>query len=1194
MAIKNNEKMDNKFFEVLVFGDSNCGKYELLRSLCHSKEAPGTGSLMRTVCVYGKQVRLEICIMLSTNLVKYYPLSKAYTVNPLGVMVVYDVTRRGSFERIHRCIRLFDPKTTVMLLGNKCDMTDCRQVSKEEGEKLASEEGISFLETSAKNGINVEEAFTILAGDILLRQEFEELRKVHVMSKFAKKTGRKLLTKTHQIGTKFSLENSTFCKVLRYGVEKNYHIRVMLVGNEGVGKSTLLKRLLKLPVKINNYGSTNGIDVHVHSCDIDIETGAWFVNEIHETGITAITKFWRYLGGAANTTQTNEAAAEHRSFHMRVAKMLTNTRLLTRKTKENEQGSVSVQMEKDSMTDSGDKSNEQTTTGEICDVCVMSDDHDENDTAFVAQVLPSIDFDDVEPIIEKTKSLVTLKENPKARVDFYDFAGQLVFHASHPTFLSSKAIYILTFDLHKIHSGGRAPKVEKVETKKRGKANHGTVSDVDSIFFWLNIVYMFAATKRHIHPHVILVGTHADKLPKSNRDQEAEMCFREIRSLLADSPLKLILSDKEFVVDNTKKTDPCFSQLQAEIFSLAQLQPNWGIHTPSRWLPLEREIQHAKDSGLKVIPFGKIREINSSLEVRIPDDTELQMFLQFLHDAGEMIYFNEPTFRDHVVLDPVWLIDALKALITADRFAIRSPNHADKWKRFCETGIIQKTTITAVFKENADDPALVENSEHVLRLMEKFLFIASPIDNEVGLNDNGDTEEKTDTMYIVPSMVQTPMNKQLITSPEGLSSTTVFCMVSQNNFLPSAVFHKLLAKCISKWQIVDQSGQKQIFCDVCKFNLDQQKHYKLILLSIQQAVHARIISYIDTTKPRPSLCKLVYDFLIKTLRNILRSMGFSDEFRTCIQCPHFSTIKSGGYLDTDLMDNQELITCDECQVSHVMCTSNLIDCWTDKEPALSDGEPITQMQSHAKDVDTEPHANEDTNETVEGTDVEQSLFDAPITQGHLNHARVCNALVTVCADGLRDILRSQIPTGCQDFYQLLKAKKPVLTVMRNLRQEQLDILFPDPRGRYTGTVDQFDITLLYTLIRNISTVPPPVTGWGKAPVDNPRDTSLSAATERIRICRNCVSGHSMDGRLDDQSFEHYWKDICTIMDDIEQALGAKGYQNALKKRKDQILSPAEAQSLRTMFRAFQADVLAAADMAIEAMRDLKTLAEEHI
>ena len=156
------------------------------------------------------------------------------------------------------------------------------------------------------------------------------------------------------------------------------------------------------------------------------------------------------------------------------------------------------------------------------------------------------------------------------------------------------------------------------------------------------------------------------------------------------------------------------------------------------------------------------------------------------------------------------------------------------------------------------------------------------------------------------------MNRNPTTSSQGLSSTIVLCMVSKNNFLPSAVFHKLLAKCIRRWQIVEKGGQKQIFCDVCKFNLDQQKHYKLTLISVQHAIHAKIVSYIDKTRPQPTLCEHVHDFLIETLRNIITCIGFSDEFRTCIQCPEFSSINSGGYLDTDLMVNQKLITCDEC------------------------------------------------------------------------------------------------------------------------------------------------------------------------------------------------------------------------------------------------------------------------------------------
>ena len=114
---------------------------------------------------------------------------------------------------------------------------------------------------------------------------------------------------------------------------------------------------------------------------------------------------------------------------------------------------------------------------------------------------------------------------------------------------------------------------------------------------------------------------------------------------------------------------------------MAKIQPHWGEETPSKWLPLDREVQCANEPGLKVLSVRQIKELNSGLEVNISDGTELLMFLEFLHDTGEIIFFNEPTLRDFIVLDPVWLIDALKAIITADQFAIRSPVHVDKRKK---------------------------------------------------------------------------------------------------------------------------------------------------------------------------------------------------------------------------------------------------------------------------------------------------------------------------------------------------------------------------------------------------------------------------------------------------------------------------------------------------------------------------------
>ena len=63
-----------------------------------------------------------------------------------------------------------------MLLGNKCDLEDEREVSKERGQMQAAELGVKFFETSAKSGLNVEEAFLTLAQDILYKVEVRDGR----------------------------------------------------------------------------------------------------------------------------------------------------------------------------------------------------------------------------------------------------------------------------------------------------------------------------------------------------------------------------------------------------------------------------------------------------------------------------------------------------------------------------------------------------------------------------------------------------------------------------------------------------------------------------------------------------------------------------------------------------------------------------------------------------------------------------------------------------------------------------------------------------------------------------------------------------------------------------------------------------------------------------------------------------------
>ena len=88
-----------------------------------------------------------------------------------GIMVVYDVTNEQSFENVQNYMTVIDQyaqsNISKILIGNRCDLSDDRQVSRKRGQAKADEYGMAFMETSAKTNMNIRESFIALAKDIL-------------------------------------------------------------------------------------------------------------------------------------------------------------------------------------------------------------------------------------------------------------------------------------------------------------------------------------------------------------------------------------------------------------------------------------------------------------------------------------------------------------------------------------------------------------------------------------------------------------------------------------------------------------------------------------------------------------------------------------------------------------------------------------------------------------------------------------------------------------------------------------------------------------------------------------------------------------------------------------------------------------------------------------------------------------------
>lgn len=100
---------------------------------------------------------------ISLNFHRYRAITSAYYRGAVGALLVYDVTRHSTFENVERWLRELrdhtDPNIVVMLVGNKSDLRHLLAVSTEDGKSFAEKEALFFMETSALEAINVENAF---------------------------------------------------------------------------------------------------------------------------------------------------------------------------------------------------------------------------------------------------------------------------------------------------------------------------------------------------------------------------------------------------------------------------------------------------------------------------------------------------------------------------------------------------------------------------------------------------------------------------------------------------------------------------------------------------------------------------------------------------------------------------------------------------------------------------------------------------------------------------------------------------------------------------------------------------------------------------------------------------------------------------------------------------------------------------
>jgi Ras-related protein Rab-11A len=101
---------------------------------------------------------------------RYRAVTSAYYRGAVGAMLVYDITKQQSFDHVQRWLDELrahaDANIVIMLIGNKSDLGNLRQVDSDTAKEFAQKEALSFLETSAMESTNVETAFFTVLSEI--------------------------------------------------------------------------------------------------------------------------------------------------------------------------------------------------------------------------------------------------------------------------------------------------------------------------------------------------------------------------------------------------------------------------------------------------------------------------------------------------------------------------------------------------------------------------------------------------------------------------------------------------------------------------------------------------------------------------------------------------------------------------------------------------------------------------------------------------------------------------------------------------------------------------------------------------------------------------------------------------------------------------------------------------------------------
>ncbi|KAL3857502.1 hypothetical protein ACJMK2_012168 [Sinanodonta woodiana] len=711
-------------------------------------------------------------------------------------------------------------------------------------------------------------------------------------------------------------EIELYLKMVEKSSMKTYNMRLMFVGLYGAGKTSLVRRIMNRDIE--GVTSTDGIDVYIGRCRVNLRTGEWTISEdVSHKPYAKLSRLWNENPEEEAKLPSREHLASNQSnkrtrFMDDIIPVVEKAEDDSKNVMEAEdagdkdkdvssQQAQMIQNHQKKTTEENYNFNQNTSNPEAMETEssteIMDTQHWRTAGTFLGTAVKVL----------KESKISERKTDPEALVSLWDFAGQFTYYATHQLFFSPRAIYLLVLNM-----------TQNLTTKIEEKwfLDLEGIKDVElhgGVLFWLKSIYTYSRSAILGIPPIILVGTHKDRIEGTefNKRKHAEEYFGRIFNAVMQKRLERHVKLETFLVDNTTE-DQEVDRLRKYILETASSLPSWGEMIPARWVEMEQVLEEIRAEGKFFLTMRELVDLDSKMSIPIKEKEQLALFLKYENAVGALIYFDEEGLRDTIIIEPSWIIHAFRFLISATCFDDKYGPLKEDWHLFNEKGQLKIELAERIWKLDKEN-GFFENRDILFMFLDKLdIMSKAKVINELGQIEEQD-------FYFVPCLLkESPTEGMLATREEkDILSSSTLCFTFKDDFLPPAVFNRIMSICLGMWPPARQGKRQLLFCGCGVFQITPDTHsdrYGLTIFFKDSKIGLRVTRY--ATVPDASvdsrLCdkirRLITLALEKELTRYQRSIDEHPDktekaYEYAVICPetHVSKLVTDGLLKVDAL-----------------------------------------------------------------------------------------------------------------------------------------------------------------------------------------------------------------------------------------------------------------------------------------------------